>query len=137
VTDTVRQAIAILDDARTLLEKGWTSCALARDEQGIPCDPKDTRAVCWCVTGALLASVDAPPDLIERIIAGRASDADRLALGEAFALVRRTLQAANGGYALVFYNDTLLGKRKCREEAKVELFNWIGRAMAVLKAGAS
>lgn len=31
----------------------WTQGRLARDARGIPCSPRSSEAVCWCVYGAL------------------------------------------------------------------------------------
>jgi len=132
----VRDAIAILEGAHKRIEKGWTGLALARDENDVACDPTSDKAVCWCVSGAMLASMDVPRDLLGRVIDGSATDKDRKALGDAFDLARRTLQAANGGYALVYWNDNIATK-KGRVEGKSLVLNKLAHAISVLKAGAT
>ena len=38
-----------------LVEKGWTQGTSARTKSGARCDFQDTRAVSWCLSGAILA----------------------------------------------------------------------------------
>ena len=45
----------VLVKARSLIEKGWTQKALARDAHGEKVHPKDPNACEWCATGALRA----------------------------------------------------------------------------------
>lgn len=46
-----------LETAAQLVEDGWTREAFARDAEGIACGPKDSRAVCWCITGAIFKAI--------------------------------------------------------------------------------
>lgn len=46
----------ILDRAADYVERGWCTDVLARDAKGDYCDPRDARAVRWCVSGALHAA---------------------------------------------------------------------------------
>jgi len=32
----------------------WTQHAMARDHHGLKTDPKDPKAVCWCLMGAVI-----------------------------------------------------------------------------------
>lgn len=47
------EAIRALQDARALVEKGWTQHVFARDAAGGSVFEQDPRAVCWCASGAL------------------------------------------------------------------------------------
>ena len=49
-------AALLLDRAAAFIEKGWTTGAAARDEQGYCCAATDARAVKWCATGAMYAA---------------------------------------------------------------------------------
>jgi len=39
------------------IRKGWTTGELARDAKGVPVLPSDDEATCFCVLGALVASL--------------------------------------------------------------------------------
>lgn len=134
MTDVVREAIAILEGARTRIEKGWTGQALARDENGLSCDPTSDKAVCWCISGAMLASVKVPRDVLGPVIEGCATKKEIAAMGLAFDLARRTIQAANGGYALAYWNDHVAQRKG---DGKAVVLDRVGAAIAVLKAGAT
>ena len=43
----------ILENARALIERGWTQCELAIDPSGVSCDPCDPSAFAWTILGAL------------------------------------------------------------------------------------
>jgi hypothetical protein len=47
---------ALLIRARGFIERGWTQCALARDENGCPIGPRHYTAVAWGAKGALIAA---------------------------------------------------------------------------------
>jgi len=61
-TNTIdREAVAAkLDEARALIERGWTQGDFARDGEGNPARI-DRYAACFCAVGALVA-VDAEPE---------------------------------------------------------------------------
>lgn len=42
-----------LQDAKALLEQGWTQKTYARDADGISCDLEAPYAACWCILGAM------------------------------------------------------------------------------------
>lgn len=45
-----------LDEARALIEKGWTQAAYARGKSGRSAVPSSRAAVCFCAVGALAAA---------------------------------------------------------------------------------
>jgi hypothetical protein len=47
------RAVAIIQTATQLIESGWTQGALARDVLGNSISPNDTKAISWCLTGAI------------------------------------------------------------------------------------
>lgn len=47
---------AILKRARDRIESGWTQHCMARDINRCPTRPYDSDAVCWCLSGAIVAS---------------------------------------------------------------------------------
>lgn len=46
----------VLRATRAKLEQGWTQHTSARDADGAPCIPFASRAVCWCILGAVAAT---------------------------------------------------------------------------------
>lgn len=56
--------VQILKDARALIadEKNWTQDSFARDSGGLPIDPTNDDAVCFCAIGALARAVGSNPD---------------------------------------------------------------------------
>jgi hypothetical protein len=62
----------IIDRAIKLLEEGWTKRAFARDDKNVPCMPDSSKAVCWCLGGAIIRAgcdnrVESVEDVFERI----------------------------------------------------------------------
>ena len=55
MTDRVKGARVVLRAVRSLLEdeERWTQGAIARDSEGIPCEGDSSRAVSFCLTGAM------------------------------------------------------------------------------------
>jgi hypothetical protein len=49
-------ALAVLTAARALVERGWTQGEYARHKNGRPIGPAEPNAVCWCATGAIMAT---------------------------------------------------------------------------------
>lgn len=41
-----------------LIRKGWTQGAFARDRNGEGVYSRDKKAVCWCLSGAIIAGFD-------------------------------------------------------------------------------
>ncbi|WNM70270.1 hypothetical protein [Myxococcus phage Mx1] len=48
----------LLQEAKALIEKGWTQGVAARDDEGIPVPSTSPVATCWCVYGALSRAED-------------------------------------------------------------------------------
>ena len=46
----------VYNKAATLIEKGWTRHAMARDRAGYECNIKSELAVSWCLSGAISAA---------------------------------------------------------------------------------
>lgn len=51
-----KKAVAILEEARERIEKGWTQGAFARNSVGDAVNEDSEQACAWCVTGALMAA---------------------------------------------------------------------------------
>jgi hypothetical protein len=49
----MNKAIQILKRARELINQGWTKSAYARDKDGLKVPNSSSKAVCWCVEGAI------------------------------------------------------------------------------------
>ena len=49
-------AIATLEGALALLERGWCQSHLAMNEVGLPVEPDDRKAARWCISGAICAT---------------------------------------------------------------------------------
>lgn len=48
------ETVAILKQARKLIQQGWCQEAYARDANGNKVEAVDETAVCWCISGAIL-----------------------------------------------------------------------------------
>ena len=49
--------------AYELIQQGWTQLVMARDNDGIPCNPTNLNAKCWCTIGAITAAYSEEPEL--------------------------------------------------------------------------
>lgn len=56
---SLKQIAVALNSAKNRLSQGKCEKAFARDKEGKPCDPDRPEAVCWCLHGAVMASVGA------------------------------------------------------------------------------
>jgi hypothetical protein len=82
-----KTTLSVLIAARKLIApKGaWTTCAWAKDKTGKAVDPESEKAVCYCMSGALIK------------VAARGSPVGREA--------RMAIRAANGGRGPIEIND--------------------------------
>lgn len=107
----LRDAIAVLREARKLLECGWCQGALARNaenEKGLLCD---SSACSWCVAGALKAAAMALTGLGDRWV--RLGAKDR---------ARRLLRSVIGLKSITQWNDD-------RERTQAEVLEAVDRAV--------
>lgn len=47
----------VIEEARGLIQKGWTTGVMARDEHGNDVDPMDLLACQWCLIGATYRAI--------------------------------------------------------------------------------
>jgi hypothetical protein len=94
----VQPAAAMLREARSLLHRGWSRGAQARDAQGRVALPWSDEAASWSLLGALLATWQVHDMEDADFVAHRA---DARALGDA----TEALGAATGTAALDRWND--------------------------------
>lgn len=47
----------VIEEARGLILKGWTTGVMARDERGIDVDPVDDLACQWCLLGSVIRAI--------------------------------------------------------------------------------
>jgi hypothetical protein len=59
----MRRAEELLRDAQTLIERGWSQHAEARDRDQAEVEPWDSAACSWSLLGALVAVMDDYPQL--------------------------------------------------------------------------
>lgn len=52
----LEQVLDVLKKARSYVERGWISRAMARDSAGELVHPCDPYATCWCLSGAIRAA---------------------------------------------------------------------------------
>lgn len=50
------KTITTLTKARSLIARGWTQGSAAHDQHGNCVEPRDPRATCWCILGAIAAT---------------------------------------------------------------------------------
>jgi hypothetical protein len=105
-------AVDLLKSAKAKLEKGWCQGAGARDSDGCSVAMSGPNAVCWCLSGAMWATIAASPGEY----GDKAEDAAWLAL-------QRTV-----GISIVDWNDAPF--REKSEVLKV-------MDLAIEKAGAA
>jgi hypothetical protein len=95
----VNPAAATLEEARSLLLRGWCTRAQARDDEGLVVPAWSDEASSWSLLGALLASWQSIDDDLDADFAAHTAEA--LALGDA----TQALGEATGTAALDVWND--------------------------------
>lgn len=49
----------VLEQAKSLLKRGWAQHCVAVNNEGEVCNPTNSRAVSWCITGAIQCAMNA------------------------------------------------------------------------------
>ena len=114
----VQPAAAMLQEARGLLQRGWSRGAQARDPQGHVVLPWSEEAASWSLLGALLATWQVHDMADADFVAHRA---DARALGDA----TQALGEATSTAALDRWNDA-------EERTLGEVLAAVDRALAIL-----
>lgn len=104
----------LLQRARPFIEKGWTQDTMARDKRGLSVPFQSSRAVCWCLQGAMFVQTE------------HGASVDDICAALSFLAKLLPVERKNGdtpSTQVARFNDHII---KSKEEA----LEWLDRAIA-------